>query len=34
MMPFARPPFVDLLGAVDYAIVKDYPARGEYAGEA
>ena len=33
-MPFARPPFADLLGAVDYAITKDYPARGEYAGEA
>lgn len=32
-MPFARPPFSDLLGAVDYAIAKDYPARGEYAGE-
>lgn len=31
-MPFARPPFADLLGAVDYAISKDYPARGEYAG--
>lgn len=33
-MPFARPPFADLLAAVDYAIAKDYPARGEYAGEA
>lgn len=32
-MPFARPPFADLLAAVDYAISKDYPARGEYAGE-
>lgn len=32
-MPFARPPFSDLLPAVDYAISKDYPARGEYAGE-
>ena len=32
-MPFARPPFADLLGAVDYAISKDYPARGEYAGK-
>ena len=32
-VPFARPPFADLLGAVDYAITKDYPARGEYAGE-
>lgn len=33
-MPFARPAFSDLLGAVDYAIAKDYPARGEYAGAA
>lgn len=32
-MPFARPPFQDLLGAVDFAIAKDYPARGEYTGE-
>lgn len=31
-MPFARPSFQDLLGAIDYAIAKDYPARGEYAG--
>lgn len=31
-MPFARPPFQDLLGAVDFAIAKDYPARGEYTG--
>ncbi len=29
-MPFARPPFQDLLGAIDFAIAKDYPARGEY----
>lgn len=33
-MPFARPPLADLLGAVDYAISKDYPARGEYSGPA
>lgn len=33
-MPFARPAFSDLLGAVDFAIAKDYPARGEYTGEA
>lgn len=33
-MPFARPPFQDLLGAIDFAVAKDYPARGEYAGEA
>jgi hypothetical protein len=32
-MPFARPQFADLLGAVDFALAKDYPARGEYAGE-
>ena len=32
-MPFARPPFQDLLGAIDFAISKDYPARGEYTGE-
>jgi len=32
-MPFARPPFQDLLGAIDFAIANDYPARGEYTGE-
>jgi peroxiredoxin len=32
-MPFARPSFSDLLAAVDFAIQKDYPARGEYTGE-
>jgi len=31
-MPFARPNFADLLGAIDFAIAKDYPARGEYTG--
>lgn len=31
-MPFARPHFDDLLGALDFAIAKDYPARGEYTG--
>ena len=31
-MPFARPAFQDLLGAIDFAIAKDYPARGEYLG--
>lgn len=31
-MPFARPGFQDLLGAIDFAISKDYPARGEYTG--
>ncbi len=29
-MPFARPQFQDLLAAVDFAIAKDYPARGEH----
>lgn len=28
-MPFARPAFRDLLGAIDYAVTRDYPARGE-----
>jgi peroxiredoxin len=28
-MPFARPPFADLLGALDFVIAKNYPARGE-----
>lgn len=32
-MPFARPGFQDLLGAIDFAIAKDYPARGEFMGE-
>jgi len=32
-MPFARPQFQDLLGAIDFALAKDYPARGEYTGE-
>ncbi len=32
-MPFARPAFQDLLGAIDFAIANDYPARGEYTGE-
>ena len=31
-MPFARPNFTDLLGAIDFALAKDYPARGEYTG--
>lgn len=31
-MPFARPQFQDLLGALDFAIANDYPARGEYVG--
>jgi peroxiredoxin len=28
-MPFARPHFTDILGAIDFALAKDYPARGE-----
>ncbi len=31
-MPFARPHFDELRGALDFAIAKDYPARGEYTG--
>lgn len=31
-MPFARPNFTDLLGAIDFALAKDYPARGEHTG--
>ncbi|MEK9970101.1 MAG: peroxiredoxin-like family protein [Ferrovibrio sp.] len=31
-MPFVRPSFADLVGALDFAIKNDYPARGEYAG--
>ncbi|MCB1931802.1 MAG: AhpC/TSA family protein [Candidatus Accumulibacter sp.] len=32
-MPFARPPFQDLIGAIDFAVAKNYPARGEFTGE-
>jgi hypothetical protein len=32
-MPFVRPHFSELLGAVDFAIDKSYPARGEYTGD-
>ncbi len=28
-MPFARPHFADILGAVDFVVARDYPARGE-----
>jgi peroxiredoxin len=28
-MPFARPHFKEMLGAVDFVLDKDYPARGE-----
>lgn len=32
-MPFARPHFDELLAAVDFALARDYPARGEYTGD-
>jgi peroxiredoxin len=31
-MPFARPHFDELLAALDFALDKNYPARGEYVG--
>jgi peroxiredoxin len=31
-MPFARPSFSELVGAIDFVLAKDYPARGELAG--
>jgi peroxiredoxin len=31
-MPFARPSFTDMMMAIDFAISKNYPARGEYMG--
>lgn len=31
-MPFARPHFDELLAALDFALQKNYPARGEYVG--
>lgn len=31
-MPFVRPHFSELVGALDFAIKNNYPARGEYAG--
>ena len=31
-MPFVRPHFRELLAAIDFAIEKNYPARGEYDG--
>lgn len=31
-MPFARPHFDELLAALDFALDKHYPARGEYTG--
>ena len=32
-MPFARPPFKDFIGAIDFTLANNYPARGEYTGE-
>lgn len=32
-MPFVRPHFRELVSALDFAIEKNYPARGEYTGE-
>lgn len=32
-MPFVRPHFSELVGALDFAIANDYPARGEYTGD-
>lgn len=32
-MPFARPHFDDILGAIDFVVKNDYPARGEFTGE-
>jgi peroxiredoxin len=32
-MPFVRPNFSEMLGAIDFAIENNYPARGEYTGE-
>ncbi|MEP2943947.1 MAG: peroxiredoxin-like family protein [Hyphomicrobiales bacterium] len=32
-MPFVRPHFSELVGALDFAIPNNYPARGEYTGD-
>lgn len=32
-MPFVRPHFSELLGALDFATANNYPARGEYTGD-
>jgi peroxiredoxin len=31
-MPFVRPPFAEMVQALDFIIKNDYPARGEYVG--
>jgi len=33
-MPFARPGFAEILGALDFVLANDYPARGEVTDEA
>lgn len=32
-MPFTRPHFSEMIGALDFVIANDYPARGEYTGD-
>ncbi len=32
-MPFVRPHFSEMIGALDFVIKNDYPARGEYRGD-
>jgi len=32
-MPFARPSFTDMLGAVRFILEKNYPARGDVVSE-
>ncbi|MGR3616202.1 MAG: peroxiredoxin-like family protein [Paracoccaceae bacterium] len=32
-MPFVRPHFSEMIGALDFVIANEYPARGEYTGE-
>ena len=32
-MPFVRPHFAEMVGAMDFVIKNDYPARGEYTGD-
>ena len=32
-LPFVRPHFSELVGALDFAIANNYPARGEYTGD-
>ncbi|MFD2205901.1 peroxiredoxin-like family protein [Kiloniella antarctica] len=32
-MPFIRPAFKEMVGAIDFIMANDYPGRGEYTGE-